>query len=168
MLYVEDVDRFVKVFKQRLKDCEVQRWRTDKQNVQKLYYYNMFKTEFNTEKYIQLNLPRKYVSAIANFRMSSHQLAIETGRHANIPRKDRLCKLCKENSDKTAVECEFHFLLVCELYDSLRKLHLSDFVSTQKTIFNFVKIMKCPDEHVIHALSKYLYSSFLYRDALLD
>ena len=65
------------------------------------------------------------MSTIARFRMSSHTLAIETGRHAKpkIAKEERKCRYC--NLDD--VEDEEHFLLrldntgawVIEVYPSL-------------------------------------------------
>ena len=58
------------------------------------------------------------MSTIARFRMSSHTLAIETGRHAKpkIAKEERKCRCC--NLDY--VEDEKHFLLKCPLYNEER------------------------------------------------
>ena len=41
-------------------------------------------------------------------------IAIETGRHNNIPHNERVCKLCNNNN----IENEYHFTLI---YPALRK-----------------------------------------------
>ena len=48
---------------------------------------------------------RKYRNSVVKLRISAHQLLIETGRHRNIPRDERICELC----DKNELENEFHF-----------------------------------------------------------
>ena len=45
-------------------------------------------------------------------------MAIETGRHRNIPEELRLCKVCQ----KSYVENEFHFVCICEAYLDERRL----------------------------------------------
>ncbi len=81
----------------------------------KLRSYNEFKTEFCFEPYLNLANP-KLRTAIARFRVSSHHLAIETGRHAKpkVPVKDRLCDTC------LTIEDELHHLIECKKYSSLR------------------------------------------------
>ena len=76
------------------------------------------------EGYLLLLPNLKHMSTIARFRMSSHTLAIETGRHAkpNIAKEERKCRYC--NLDN--VKDEEHFLLKCPLYN---EEHLSLFKS---------------------------------------
>ena len=53
---------------------------------------------------------KKYRFALTKFRLSSHQLEIETGKGkqpVKIPISDCKCKLCN------TIEDEFHFLLEC-------------------------------------------------------
>jgi len=47
---------------------------------------------------------------INQFRLSSHELLIETGRHQNIPRAYRICQHCNMN----IIEHGYNFLLVCQ------------------------------------------------------
>ena len=49
------------------------------------------------ETYLDQIEINKYRVALSKFRLSSHNLEIETGRHGNIPRADRKCTKC--NSD---------------------------------------------------------------------
>ena len=57
------------------------------------------------------------------YRLSDHNLEIEKGRHKKEwkPREDRLCRNC----DSGEVEDEFHFLLSCPIYTTLRQDFLS-------------------------------------------
>ena len=47
----------------------------------KLRTYKLFKTDYRFEPYLNLNLPKKTYNNIARFRISSHNLKIEKGRH---------------------------------------------------------------------------------------
>lgn len=145
---------FVTEFRQRVRDCSTQCWNESRSQVSKLRYYNMFKTNFNCELYIQMNIPRKFKVAIAKFRMSSHVLEIEVGRHKNIPIEERICKLC--NYD---VECEFHVLLECKAFSNLR----SQFKNIDKTLYNFVSIMKMEKENDVIPLASFIIDMFKLR-----
>ena len=70
------------------------------------------------EGYLLLLSNLKHMSTIARIRMSSHTLAIETGRHAKpkIAKEERKCRYW--NLDD--VEDEKHFLLKCPLYSEER------------------------------------------------
>ena len=81
----------------------------------KLRIFRTFKQDYCMEGYLLLLPNVKHMSTIARFRMSSHTLAIETGRHAKpkIAKEERKCRYC--NLDD--VEDEKHFLLKCPLYN---------------------------------------------------
>ena len=47
----------------------------------------------------------------------THNLLIETGRHKNIPRDQRICLMYKLQFGKnTDMEDEYHFILKCPTY----------------------------------------------------
>ena len=52
---------------------------------------------------------------MAALRLSAHNLEIERGRHLDVPRENRKCRLCSMGM----VESEYHFILVCPLYSEL-------------------------------------------------
>ena len=58
--------------------------------------------------------------ALCRFRISAHDLRIESGRYSKNPtnRSDRICTRC----DKNEVEDEFHFLLRCTLFRDEREM----------------------------------------------
>jgi len=77
----------------------------------KLRTYKLFKSDYRIEPYLILNLSKKCYRKIARFRVSSHNLRIEIGRHVNpiIPLENRTCLKC----DMHVVENEIHCLLIC-------------------------------------------------------
>ena len=81
----------------------------------KLSIFRTFKQDYCMEGHLLLFPNLKHMSTIFRFRMSSHTLAIETGRHAKpkIAKEERKCRYC--NLDD--VEEEEHFLLKCPLYN---------------------------------------------------
>ena len=60
---------------------------------------------------------------MSKLRCSTHDLAIETGRHHNVKREHRLCMYCNI-FDIEVVEDEYHFLASCPLYADLRDLYI--------------------------------------------
>ena len=59
--------------------------------------------------------------ALAKFRMSAHQLRIETGHYQGIEESDRIFLLCKSGE----VESEIHFLMECFCFKQKRRLFLN-------------------------------------------
>ena len=102
------------VIKQRIRDQYIQQWNASLSSTSTLKSYNRYKNTLVMEKYLQIlsnEMLRRHLSA---FRLVSHHLEIEMGRH-NIPREQRLRKIC--NMQQT--ESEYHFLLVCPAYHDL-------------------------------------------------
>ena len=101
----------------RIRDHFTQNWYAFISNASKLAYYCQFKTEFKLEKYVKCISNDKLRSELAALRLSAHNLEIEHGRHIDVPRENRICRLCSMGM----VESEFHFFLVCPLYTGLRR-----------------------------------------------
>ena len=130
--------------------------------------YNHFKyySSLYSEKYISTVTNTKHKISLCRFRVSSHPLMIEKGRHARpkVERSDRKCPFCK-----TEVEDECHFITKCplymknrnELYSVIRKicLHFDNLSDTQKLIY----IMRNENPSIIISLSKFVSESMKIR-----
>ena len=84
----------------------------------KLRTYKLFKNEFRLEHYL-LKIPNQhYRCALAQFRLSSHNLGIETGRHTKppTPQENQLCLYC----DKGLVDDEVHLHTNCAAHTDIR------------------------------------------------
>ena len=123
--------------------------------------YALFKFDFECETYLNAVRDRRYRNAISKFRLSSHNLEIERGRHCNpkVPVPERLCFRC------SCIEDEQHFLVSCKLYEDLR-VDLYDKVSKIITDFyeigdreKFVRLMNSRDNNVLTWLGKFLYTA---------
>ena len=113
----------------------------------KLRTYAKFKTEFELENYI-ISVPFARRRDFTKLRISSHQLAIEKGRHKPLPQRDDIkCNFCahvKENCTCNrfkynrlchfcdVVEDENHFMLKCPIYNQTRS-ELFDKISQNHT-----------------------------------
>ena len=91
-------------------------WNQTLQQSQKLSFNCTIKGEYSPSPY--KNPSRK---ALVRFRISSHQLRIETGRYEKIPRDERICYFCSRNK----IEDENHFLLDCKAYSPIRDTFFS-------------------------------------------
>ena len=59
-----------------------------------------------------MNLPANLSKKYCTFRTGNTKLPIETGRWFNIPRENRICKLCNSKD----IGDEFHYLQKCTDY----------------------------------------------------
>ena len=118
----------------------------DTVNQPKLRTYKNFKTTYCLEPYLIMNLPKKTYVNIARFRVSSHNLRIETGRHETpkLPLTDRICPKCDAND----IEDEEHCLLICKNNETHR---LKLFGTVLKIIPNFKNLSKSEQFHAILA-----------------
>ena len=123
-------------------------------NLTRLHFYKKIKDEFKMENYLEmLNFENR--KEIAKIRCSDHCLNIEKGRHKNIPRADRICKLC----DKNEIETEEHFLLECNKYAFLRKKYNIRPSTAVKELFN--------DTNQLN-LGKYLVEAIALREKVIN
>jgi len=132
----------------------------------KLRTYNMFKTTIHREKYLDILSNRSLRSAISRFRISSHNLNIETGRYLRQATHERVCNMCNSN----VVEDELHFLTVCPAYNHSRERL---FTIAQNSCVNFtslddksrfVWLLTAETESVIRATAEFLKNSFSHRN----
>jgi len=130
--------------------------------------YIVFKHAFSRERYIESLSIKKYQRAISRFRVSSHRLGIETGRHQKpyIPPERRVCKFC----DSKNVDDELHFLIHCDFHSTARQTfyshlrHLITNFDTLKDMDKFREILVSTNDDVILALGKFIHDGFKSRD----
>ena len=87
-------DRFLPLLKIRLKDMYIAEWREGVRSRTSLMLYREIKNVFEISEYLLQIKNRKYRGILFKIRLSSHQLAIEKGRHVNIERNQMKCPLC--------------------------------------------------------------------------
>ena len=109
-----------------------------------------------------LNL-RKFRHFYCTFKIGSLDLEIQVGRYRNIPREQRLCKLCKAD-----VEDEYHFLLKCPLLNDLRGTYLAPKYTTNPNMHKFVLLMTSNQEQVIFNIATYIYMAYVKQRLILN
>lgn len=148
------------LIKQRIYDMHNQTWYADVRNSPKLDSYCRYKHECLFESYLE-NIPvKKYRIALSKIRLSSHDLAIETGRYENTPREHRLCLFCNMNM----IESEYHFILVCPFYIDIRKKYFKTYYNRWPTLQKFELLMSSNSKSTQINLSKYIYFAMKRRN----
>ena len=108
--------RVLNCLKEHFKAC----WEHEKAKSSKLSFYHNIKSSFQKEPYLdETKIPTNRYRT-TRFRISAHDLEIETGRYSNIPRENRSCKWCLLTLSSNIIEDEPHLLYDCDLYAELR------------------------------------------------
>ena len=120
---VGDEKLFMNVFKQRLRDKNLQNWSDYISNSSKCSFYSKLKLVFlSMIIYKSCHIILRY--EILSILCSTHKLAIEQGRHLNEPRENRLCQICNYNE----LEDEYHFVLLCPILSDVRRIFFTSVV----------------------------------------
>jgi hypothetical protein len=154
---------FISLVKQRLKDIFTQNWMAELNTSTRASTFRLF-ANFNFSKYLAQVKIKKYRSALTRLRLSSHRLAIETGRWHKpqaIPRNERKCILCN------SLEDEFHFLLECELYKDLRIRYIKPYFRKRPNIPKFIELFSCEDQSINLNLAIYTFKAMERRNEFL-
>lgn len=88
--------------------------------------YYKIKQHFALEKNLTIMNNFVYRKTLTKFRISAHQLRVESGRYVGLSRTLRICMNCALN----VVEDEIHFLLNCPKITTIRELLFLNMQST--------------------------------------
>jgi hypothetical protein len=125
----------------------------------KMKIYAHVKTDYNYEKY--LDTVGKNFNSLTKFRLSCHQLPIETGRYTKpkTPRNQRICTLCR-----ASVGNELHAMFRCtdENMAEIREHYMQDImklcpqISKLSDIDKMLYLLKGHDISIMHTLCQWL------------
>ena len=101
-----------------------------------MFLYKHIVNKISLLIYLQKCIPKKYVKYLTMFRLSSHSLAIETGRYQGVLNVNRVCKFCKDD-----IEDEFHFILKCATYQNFRSKYIKSYYRTRPSVFKLVQLL---------------------------
>ena len=101
--------------------------------------------------YLQKCIPKKFVKYLTMFRLSSHSLAIETGRYQGVLNVNRVCKFCKDD-----IEDEFPFILKCPNYQNFRSKYIKSYYRTRPPVFKLVPLLSTENVKELCNLGKFL------------
>ena len=118
-LCVHKYRAFLSALVQTLKAQSLQSWYAELANWPTLCLYKDYKLYYEHETYLNCLNIRTIRHTLSKSRSGCHNLEIELGRHRDLPRHDRLCRLRKDE-----VENEIHFMRQCPVYETLRQKYL--------------------------------------------
>ena len=95
----------------------------------KLYLYRRIKSHFGMEPYLGDIVKLKFRRAVTAFRLSAHNLEIETGRYVGktvgnkcrVKREDRFCCFCFNEFKDKILGDEVHAILKCPQFTVFRQ-----------------------------------------------
>jgi hypothetical protein len=146
---------------QRIYDQYLQNWCSELDNFSKLDSYKLFKCDFVEEKYLSCIENTKHRIALSRFRCSSHKLAIEEGRFRNIERNNRLCTKCNQHQ----IENEYHFLLICPKYRTLRTELIKNYYISWPNHYKFKALLQTKSKKQLNNLGKFIFLAMEKRNA---
>ena len=85
---------YLPLMKRTIRDIFIQEWKSTINNMPSHFYFNKVKNEFSCSEFVHIMDNDKLRKQITTLRLSSHKLQIEPDRSLNIPRENRLCKMC--------------------------------------------------------------------------
>ena len=100
------------------------------------FVYKHLTDNFELQYYLRKNITPNFQKLLCKIRISCHPLAVETGRYSNTPRAQRLCPLCKSD-----IEDEYHFLLICPAYDSVRTKFIKQYFVHRPSVFKAINLL---------------------------
>ncbi|KAK6181891.1 hypothetical protein SNE40_009669 [Patella caerulea] len=164
--HVGNSDNFLSMFKQRVIDCNIQEWHSAIRTCSKLDFYAEIKSLLEPEKYLSTIINKQHRVALSRFRVSSHNLAIESGRAIAIERNDRLCKYCLNERHMSKIENELHMLVYCQLYDNLRTIcNVNNYCKSENHVIGYLQSTNCD---IICNTSKFIYNAMKRRENYLS
>ena len=98
--------------------------------------------------------------SLAGFRCSSHKFKIETGRHLNIPREERICIYCQKINNHRIIENEHHVFFICPRYVDVRTQYLFTWYTHGNTPLDLYNLLQMSDFRTVRLLSIYIYSMY--------
>ena len=154
---------FIPLFRRRLIDNFLVELRVGLYTYSSMTLYRELKDDFNLAEYLKTLDNKKHRNAISKLRMSSHRLAIEKGRHNDIARQNRKCIFCTTND----IEDEYHFVLICPRYQTLRLQHIKRYYRTNPSMLKFIQLLNSTGK-TLKNLAVYISKAFEERNLLVN
>ena len=148
---IGDIVSFLKLFK----ECSVNMFYQNRRSVldgsSRYHLYREIKSMLEPEKYLSSVIDVKRRNTLVKFRAGLLKLKYNEGRWQNIDVCARICSLCN-----LGLEDEFHFLLVCPVYEELRKMYIPVNFLQCVNIHSYKNLVTSSEPRYINLLS-YLY-----------
>ena len=128
--------------------------------LQEHFYFYKSAAQFQFQTYLEQINVFKYMQALSKLRMSSHRLAIESGRWAR-PISPPMNKLKCENCN--VLEDEFHFMIECKIFIELRTKYIPKYYWKRSSMYRCIELLNTTNVQLLRNMSQYIYHAFKYR-----
>ena len=144
------------IYNAHAKEVFVNSWRNRMSNLSKCDMYQLYKIEFEREKYFRVLQPKLSI-ALCKYRTSNHKLEVEKLRYVRppIPRMERKCTKCDLNETGN----ELHHLLVCPNFTELRNRFIPNRFTVRINLINFFNLMSNKNKRTITNLARFIYQT---------
>lgn len=156
-----NVKLFLPILKRRLIDNQLIELREGIRNSTSLSLFKELSVNFEPAPYLRILCNHNYRNILSKLRLSSHSLAIETGRHTGISRNDRKCTLCNLNE----IEDEYHFIIICPFYSEIRKEYISKYYVNKPSMHKFIELLNCTNGKMLKHLAIYAIKAFKLKNS---
>ena len=120
---------------------------------------NFYKTvmQIQFQPYLEKIYVCKYIQALSKLRMSSHRLAIESGRWA---RPTRIAIDERKRVNCNILEDEFHFVIESDMYTVFRIRYIPKYCWKRPSMYKFVELLNTTNTiKLLRNFSIYIYIS---------
>ena len=152
-------EMFIRQLTERLKDIYLQEWLEKISLSSKCMFYKMFKCALDPETYLSCVNVKKFRIALSRLRCSAHDLFIESGRFKAVEKENRICRLC----DLNVLEDEYHFVLICPIYNSLRKVYIKRYYYQHPNQYTFAALVNSRNHTTLRNLAMFVYYAMILR-----
>ena len=151
---VSNKERFLSCFKTRCQDMYMQQCFSDMSSGSRCRLYRHIKEDFQLEPYLRKNYNRDLRQCLTKIRLSSHKLYIERGRwqKPKVEYCDRLCTLCEQRD----IEDEYHVLMTCPHYKSLRLKFIKKKYYEKPSMRKFTNLLTTTNDCELHRLMTFI------------
>ena len=144
---------FYPLVKSTLKDLFLQKWANDVEQSKKCFYYRHFYARPTFQKYLKI-LPESAWIPILKFKTSNHKLPIEiySWKVTFKDRNKRFCTMCNTGD----IGDEYHYLLVCPLFQEARIKFIPKSFYVKPSVFKFLQLINSEEHKVLIQLSRFI------------
>ena len=160
---VENINAFVKTFRQRLIDCRWQDWDDHMHNSERFELYSLLGNHhLGFKEYLSFNINKHFRFIFTRFRFGISNIAVHKYRYRVHSMNNLVCPLCK-----SSIENEVHFVLSCPSLTELRTDLIAPKYYRYPSLFKLCLLMSSSNEATIKNLVIFLYKAFKLREATI-
>jgi len=150
---------FLQKIHQTLKDVSLQNWTSELRESNRLSNYNLIKSHFGLEPYLNQSRQYHHRSLLIRFRGGLLPLMCNSGVYQSVPWEQRICPLCN-----LGIETEYHFLLICPKLSIVRTTFLPRYLYVYPSEIKYRSFVSSSNYALCSSLAKYIECALRFRE----